>query len=78
MDKEFSDKIKFIHLYVREAHADDGWRVSNSICIKQHKTLEERIKAANYMKEMLNYPILTFVDSMENDFDNKWFAWPEK
>ena len=45
----FASQVRFVLVYVMEAHAKDQWPlgVERSV-VAQHKTTEERIQAARY------------------------------
>jgi hypothetical protein len=70
--------VDFLAVYISEAHAQDVWPLGNKICIKQPKTMEERIQVAKRFIEEYNFQIPMLVDPMENEFDNTFAAWPER
>ncbi|KAL9649087.1 hypothetical protein ABK040_008464 [Willaertia magna] len=65
-------------IYIKEAHACDEWKLGNRICIKQHKTVEERQNAAIEMIKELNFEIPTYLDSIDNSFEELFAVWPER
>eukprot|EP01084_Bolivina_argentea_P157969 275234_1 len=79
--QKFKHSVNFITVYIAEAHAQDEWpiRTKPELCIKQHRTLKERVKAANYWVNELKHncgPV--YIDLMENMFMNIYSAWPKK
>jgi len=66
-------------VYISEAHALDVWPLGETVCVKQHKSIEERIETAKkYVVEDRENKIPTFVDTFENEFDKVYSAWPER
>jgi len=75
----YKDIAHFLSIYISEAHASDVWPLGNQVCVPQHNTIEDRIKVAKEQlieKRDCKVPIL--VDSMDNQFDNKYHGWPER
>lgn len=53
-------------IYIEEAHASDGWKFRNNYDINVHKSLEDRLNAANKLRELKpGCPIVS--DTIEND-----------
>jgi len=73
-----STKLHFIAVYVSEAHAADEWPLGNFACVNQHKTIEERVEAAKNFISKFNFKLPVYVDTMENSFDNTYYAWPDR
>jgi len=83
---EMKDTVDFIHIYLAEAHATNGWKLKNNYDINQHTIIEERFQAANMLQEILNAkysqellsitPI--YVDTMDNFVANKLVGYPER
>ena len=68
-------------IYISEAHADDEWPISLRIKINQHKTIEERLIAAErFMKYRSGCEFQVFVDSIEKSesFEERYSSWPER
>ena len=76
----FASVADFVIVYIREAHADDGWDfASNPYKISQATDLKERIEAAKILKELdtkLQCPIL--VDLMSDEARIAYDALPER
>lgn len=64
-------------VYIAEAHSTDGWAFTNNFDINQHRSLEERLSAAQILvqKEPL-CPVV--VDEMNNVTAIKYGALPER
>lgn len=77
--ESFSDIASFMMVYISEAHATDVWPLGNTVCVNQHKSIEDRIKAAKeFIVEERKNKIPLFVDTMDNVFDENFHAWPER
>lgn len=75
--KDFSDVADFLVIYIAEAHSTDGWAFTNNIDIQQHKTLEERMSAAQILvQEDTLCPLV--VDTMSNKTSCRYGAMPER
>jgi len=67
-----------------EAHATDEWPISSArynpsgriVSILQHKTLEDRIAAAEQFRDTFKLPFPVVVDGIENPFENVFCTWP--
>jgi hypothetical protein len=59
-----------------EAHASDEWPIRTSLCIPQHKSSEERCDVAKNFIEKYSFQWNTYVDSIQNNFNNKYASWP--
>jgi len=73
-----SSKMHFIAVYLSEAHAADEWPLGDYVCINQHKTIEERVAAAKSLISKLGFKIPVYVDTIENSFDDTYYAWPDR
>lgn len=76
--ERYKDKIDFLFIYILEAHASDEWPLGNHVEIEQHKTLEERVKAAKTFVERYSFTYPVVVDSIKNDFNENYSVWPER
>lgn len=75
--KDFSDVADFLVIYIAEAHSADGWAFTNNINIKQHRSLEERLSAAQILVQ--RDPLCpVVVDEMDNSTAGKYGALPER
>ena len=56
----------------------EGWPIGRKYEYPQHKNSEDRIQMANQFIKEYNWPIPTYIDSMDNDFNNQYAAWPDR
>ena len=81
---ELDYPIDFIIIYIREAHASDGWKFDGSkySFIRHHRNISERLNASKVMIEMANISIeqrvSIYCDTMDNITNNLFRAWPEQ
>lgn len=69
--------IRFLAVYIAEAHARDEWPVGKTIsCVDQPTTLEQRIENAQQYKKSFNFEIPMLVDNMNNTFHHTYGSWP--
>jgi len=77
--ESYNHLASFVMVYISEAHATDVWPLGNKLVVNDHKCIEDRIKAAKeHIVEERKNKIPIFVDTMDNSFDNTFFAWPER
>ena len=90
--RQYNDQVKFIKVYIREAHPVDGWwfgkGIMNSLLslkgskasfdLYDPKTIEERRAAAEDCQESLNYGVKTYVDEMDDAVNKAYAAWPTR
>ena len=67
-------------IYIAEAHASDEWpiRTKKELECKQHKNNLERWNAAIKFIKEYNYKIPCLIDSIKNEFETKYCAWPAR
>ena len=76
--------IDFIIIYIREAHASDGWKFDgpNYSFIRHHRDISDRLKAIKVMAEMAHISkdqgVSIYCDTMDNITNNLFRAWPER
>jgi hypothetical protein len=90
--QEFNQQVKFIKVYIREAHPVDGWwfgkgfmntllKLSGSKVswsIYDPKTIQDRREAADDCEQSLQYGIKTYVDEMDDGVNKAYAAWPTR
>nr|XP_053638854.1 type I iodothyronine deiodinase-like [Cherax quadricarinatus] len=76
--ENFSEVADFVTVYITEAHPTDGWALKGNVEIANHKTLEERVAAAQMMLTMepLDCPVL--VDMLTDEANTAYAALPER
>ncbi len=66
-------------VYVREAHAADGWQMGGwDNGVKDPKTLAERQKVGARCKSELKFKFPALADHMDDRVAVRWAAWPER
>lgn len=76
---KYSHSVQFLFVYTMEAHAADEWPIKElEEEIPQHRTAEDRLKAASnfLLKHPLHSSFVLTIDNMENDFVNLYPSWP--
>jgi hypothetical protein len=74
---DFNHKAGFLTVYITEAHTQDEWPMGDDILLECQPTeIEERSQVACEFREDTGYIMPMAVDTMENDFDNTFGAWP--
>jgi len=78
MFNAFKNNCDFVCIYINEAHAVDEWpiRTKSELSIKQHKTSNERCLMAKSLINNYNFKMPIYVDTMENQFEQIYAAWP--
>jgi len=78
LQEKYKDVVDFLAVYILEAHAKDVWPLGTKICFNEPKTIEERLQIANNFATDYNFQIPILVDDMDNNFNGKYAAWPER
>lgn len=79
---EFGDKVQFLGVYIREAHAEGEDQVprnlEESVVFEQPETADERadVAAACMLRYNFSFPML--LDGMDNDAEEKYISWPDR
>lgn len=80
--KTYGDKIVFLSVYIREAHAEGEDQVlrnlDEDVIFEQPETSDERaeIAAACMLRYNFSFPML--LDNMENEAEEKYISWPDR
>ena len=74
---EYSDRVHFLVIYIREAHPTDGWYMGNHN-IRDPQTIEERQALAGTCEVRMKYGIPTIVDDMDDGVMKTYAAWPDR
>ncbi|NXD32456.1 IOD1 deiodinase, partial [Spelaeornis formosus] len=74
---DFASTADFLIIYIEEAHATDGWAFKNNVDIRQHRSLQERVRAARMLlARSPQCPVV--VDTMQNQSSQLYAALPER
>ena len=75
---KFNDRADFWWVYCREAHASDGSRPSRDVKIEQHKSFDDRKKAAASCTKGIELKLPLLVDDMENTVTDAFAGSPDR
>jgi hypothetical protein len=75
---DYCGRVDFVTVYVREAHASDEWALGSVVSIKQHRSIQERLAAANNFVLEYNYTNVVVADSMSDEINRIYAVWPER
>jgi thiol-disulfide isomerase/thioredoxin len=82
LHQTYGDRVAFFYIYIREAHAEDGWKMPRNrkegIAIKDPKTMEERTAVAQQACLSFKTRIPGLVDTMNDAIDRAYAAWPSR
>jgi type I thyroxine 5'-deiodinase len=78
LQSKFAGKIDFLGVYISEAHAQDEWPLGVKYCFNQPKTIEDRLEIARNFVSEFKFELPMLVDTMANEFDTRFAAWPER
>lgn len=76
--------IDFVIIYIREAHASDGWKFPGEkySFIKNHRSIKDRLDAIKTLVDMSNVKkeskISIYSDTMDDHTNHLFRAWPER
>jgi hypothetical protein len=90
--KDYHEDVNFFNIYIREAHAKDGWwfgkglprflfnliKIDVATHLDDPKTIEERRAAAGECDEALKYGVRTLVDEMDDAVNEAYAGWPTR
>jgi len=71
------NNIQLILIQIDEAHTD-RWPIGLPNTVKPHKTFQDRIDRANEFVNKWNPPYKVYIDGWNNEFSNKFQAWPDE
>jgi thiol-disulfide isomerase/thioredoxin len=78
----YGARVAFYYVYIREAHAEDGWKMPRNqregIAIKDPKTMAERTTVAQQACAYFKTQIPSLVDTIDDATDRAYAAWPSR
>ena len=74
---QYSDRVQFLLIYIREAHPVDGWYIGTHD-IRDPTTIEGRRQVAGQCEVALQYGIHTYVDEMDDAVMTAYAAHPDR
>jgi len=75
---EFGDKVEWLTIYLKEAHAQDVWPLGQHVCVNDHKTSDDRIAVAKRFVETYKWQLPMITDCLEDEFLYTYLAHPER
>jgi hypothetical protein len=90
--QDYNQQVKFIKVYIREAHPVDGWWFGKGVSkyimrlfssnvsmdLYDPVTIEERRTAAGECERSLQYGVKTYVDEIDDRVNKAYAAWPTR
>ena len=80
--REFNDRVKFLCVYIKEAHPTDGSQsppnIDANVLYMQPTTEDERAQVAAACMLKFNFSFPMVLDNMTNEIEEKYKAWPER
>ena len=83
--ERYKDVVRFICVYIKEAHPDDGvggyrsdYNIDRGIAFDQPKTEDERAAVARHCLLRLDLRMPMLLDDMTNQVDTAYCALPER
>ena len=82
MHKRYGDRVEFLAVYVREAHAEDGAasfrNADMGIRVMQPKSFEERTKVASTCCSKLKITMPLLVDTIDDRVGHAYSGMPDR
>ena len=82
LHQAYGERVAFTYVYIREAHAEDGWKIARNqregIAIKDPKTMDERTAMAKQACAFFKTTIPGVVDTMDDATDRAYAGWPSR
>jgi len=75
-DKYDRQGVKFLAVYIVEAHAIDEWPVGDPLKVTQPRTIAERCGVARAFMGEYKLRLPMVVDQMDNNFSEAYSGWP--
>lgn len=82
LHRTYGREVAFFYVYIREAHAEDGWKIPRNqrdgIQIPDPTTLDERRQVATQACTFFQTAIPALVDTMDDATDRAYAGWPSR
>jgi type I thyroxine 5'-deiodinase len=82
MSDAYGERVRFVTIYIKEAHPEDEWQMDSNeregVCYPQPRTLADRLAIANDFVRRNEYRIPVLVDLADNRADELYAGWPER
>jgi hypothetical protein len=82
MSEKYKEQVEFILVYIREAHATDGWQSPRNeregILLETAKTMDQKEEYATSCARKLDIRFTTLVDAMDNAVEEDYAGFPDR
>ena len=82
MHRKYGDRVRFLTIYIKEAHPEDEWQMDSNekegVCYPQPRTTAQRVAIASDFVKRFHYEIPLVVDPIENTANAAYAGWPER
>ncbi len=82
MYEKYKDQVEFLLVYIREAHATDGWQTPRNeregVLLETAKSFEQKEDHATSCVRKLDIRFPTLIDNMDNTVESAYSAWPDR
>ena len=82
MYEKYKGEVEFLLVYIREAHATDGWQLPvnerDGVLLPIAKSIEQKEEHATACVRKLDIRFTTLVDNMDNKVELDYSGWPDR
>jgi len=82
MSEKYKDQVQFLLVYVREAHATDGWQAKanerDRVLLAYAETIEQKEEHATACARKLDIRFPVMVDKMDNKVERDYTGMPDR
>jgi hypothetical protein len=79
---EYKDRAEFYVVYIREAHASDGWQmninIQQNVVLSNPKSYEEKGEVAQICALRLGIEFPTLIDDFDSSTELAYTGWPDR
>ncbi len=82
MAARFGDRVRFLVVYIREAHPEDGWIIAENrrsgIAVHEPRSDDERQAVASTCAAGLHLTMPMVIDGVDNAVASAYGGWPDR
>ncbi len=82
MYERYKDRVEFLLVYIREAHATDEWQlpanIRDGVLLESAKNLEQKEEHATACTRKLDIRFPAVTDGMDNKVESDYSGWPDR
>jgi len=82
MAERYRDRVHFLTVYIREAHPEEGWIISENrrsgLAVHEPQTDEERREVASACAVNLRMRMPMVIDQVDNAVASAYGGWPDR